>query len=114
MNKYQKILEQETGKEYTKAMMKTARAIVKASQASHPTRKQQELLDNWYTCSSRSRNEMLAITAVFAEMNKGKATVNFDQIAGRLFTREDFRELEDSYLVQVFAVAQPHQFCFIA
>ena len=113
MNTYKQILEQEYGKDYAKAAIKTARKIVKLSNTPMPTKKQHDEMARIYAIGF-NRPGILAVVAIFAEQNKGQITINSEQLFGKLFTRKHFAELESEGLVRIYAVAQPHQFVFSA
>jgi len=109
MNNYQQLLISEQGKEYTSKVMRVARKVVKLSQGKDFGIKEDKELRKLRGYGF-NRNEMLAITSL---LYTGKVTANEDDILGRAFTRNDWRELEDEGLVQWFRVAPPYQFVFL-
>lgn len=113
MNTYKQILINEYGKDFANAAIRDARQMVKLSNQQSYTTAQRQRMDN-LSDMGFSRATMLAVTAVLKEMHKDQTTTNEYTILGHMFSRENWRELEDEGLVQWFRVAPPYQFVFLA
>ena len=114
-NYYKQMLNEAYGKRYANQILKRARLLVAASHTPMTKRNkaQREEVSCFEMNGNLSRRLALAVIAVIRDRYTDRATVNMDEALGSLFARADFRELEEEYLIQFFAVAHPYQLVFL-
>lgn len=112
-NPYKNVLIEKTNAKVATRLISLVQPIVEASSGTSTEPRTMQHIATFRAFSPQDEPTVLAILALLWEKHKNKLTVNLDLILGRAFAQEDFRQLEEQYLIAIYRSERPQQFVFL-